>query len=137
MGLLDGLLQSAGGLLGGQQGEGGNALAGISELIQQQGGLGGLVEKFQQGGLSDVVGSWIGTGDNAPISAEQIQQVLGSEQVSALAARFGVDPQQASDLVAQYLPQVVDTLTPNGEVDAGSGDLLSQGLGALSGLFKR
>lgn len=138
MGLLDGLLQAAGGLMGnGQAGEegGASALTGIAGLIEQQGGLGGLLEKFRQGGLSEVAGSWVGTGENQPISAEQIQNVLGSEQIGALAAKLGVDPQQASDMVAQYLPQVVDRLTPDGEVPAG-GDVLGQGIELLKGLFK-
>ncbi len=138
MGLLDGLLQAAGGLMGnGQAGEegGASALTGIAGLIEQQGGLGGLLEKFRQGGLSEVAGSWVGTGENQPISAEQIQNVLGSEQIGMLAAKLGVDPQQASDMVAQYLPQVVDRLTPDGEVPAG-GDVLGQGVELLKGLFK-
>lgn len=138
MGLLDGLLQAAGGLMGsGQEGDAGgaDALGGITGLIEQHGGLGGLLEKFQQGGLAEQASSWIGTGENLPVSAEQIRNVLGSEQLGALAAKLGLDPQQASDMVAQYLPQVVDKLTPNGEVPAG-GDLLGQGAELLKGWFK-
>jgi len=134
MGLLDQLT----GMLSGGSGEGQGGVAGaVGSLLESQGGVSGLVEKFQQGGLGDVVGSWIGTGDNQPVSAEQIQQVLGSEQISALAGKLGLDPEQVSQGLSQYLPQVIDHLTPNGQVPEGGGDLLSQGLDLVKGLFNK
>lgn len=95
-------------------------------------GLGGLVEAFQAKGLGDVVASWIGTGQNLPVSAEQIQSVLGSGLVQQLAARVGLPPEAASALLAQILPQAVDRLTPEGTVPAGG--LLGQATGLLRGL---
>ena len=68
-------------------------------------------------GQAGAFSSWVGMGDNQSISADQIQSVLGSEQVNALAAKFGVDPAQASHFLAEYLPKVVDKLTPEGKVD--------------------
>ncbi|WP_199052195.1 YidB family protein [Aquitalea sp. ASV15] len=127
------LFDQLGGLLGG---EGGGVAGAVSELMQQQGGLAGLVEKFNSGGMSELVSSWVGTGGNLPVSAEQIQQVLGNEQVAALAGKFGLDPQQLSQALADYLPQAVDKLTPDGQVPQG-GDLLSQGLGMLQGFFNK
>ncbi|WP_435382724.1 YidB family protein [Crenobacter oryzisoli] len=134
MGLLDQLT----GMLSGGGGEGQGGVAGaVSSLLESQGGVAGLVEKFQQGGLGDVVASWVGTGENQPVSADQIQQVLGSEQVNALASQLGLDPQQLSQGLSEYLPQVIDKLTPNGQVPEGGGDLLSQGLDLVKGLFHK
>lgn len=95
-------------------------------------GLGGLVEAFQAKGLGDVVASWIGTGQNLPVSAEQIQSVLGSGLVQQLAARAGLPPEAATTLLAQILPRAVDRLTPEGTVPAGG--LLGQATGLLRGL---
>jgi len=95
-------------------------------------GLGGLVEAFQAKGLGDVVASWIGTGQNLPVTAEQIQSVLGSGVVQQLAARVGLPPEDASALLAQILPQAVDRLTPEGTVPAGG--LLGQVSGLVRGL---
>lgn len=95
-------------------------------------GLGGLVEAFQAKGLGDVVASWIGTGQNLPVSAEQIQSVLGSGLVQQLAARVGLPPEAASALLAQILPQAVDRLPPEGTAPAVG--LLGQATGLLRGL---
>jgi len=116
MGLLDSVL----GAMSGKPGEGGgaNALIGmIGSVIQQNGGLQGLASKFSQNGAADVFASWVGTGQNQSVSGNQIQQALGSEQVRALASKMGIDPAQASTLLAEYLPKVVDKLTPQGQID--------------------
>ncbi|WP_348945909.1 YidB family protein [Chitinibacter sp. FCG-7] len=108
-----------------------SALAG---LLESQGGVAGLIEKFQNGGLGEIAQSWISTGSNLPISAEQIESVLGNETIANLASQFGVDPQQAASQLSAVLPQLIDGLTPNGELPAGgSGDLLSAGLDLLKG----
>ena len=109
-------------ILGGQdqpnQNTGGAALLGVlGGLLAQSGGVQGLLNKFTQAGHGDKVASWISTGENKPISPDQIQQVIGPDQVNAIAAKLGVDPAQASQLLAQFLPHVVDKLTPNGTVD--------------------
>ena len=98
---------------------GANAVIGIiGPLLTQSGGLEGLMNKFSQAGLGNMFSAWVSTGPNPPISAQQIQQVLGSDQVKALAAKLGIDPAQASQVVAEHLPTVVDQLTPQGQVDA-------------------
>jgi uncharacterized protein YidB (DUF937 family) len=132
MGLLDGILGSLGG------GKGGDAVAAVTNLINSQpGGLGGLVTHFEQGGLGEVAKSWVSTGDNMPISADQIAAVMGSGPVAEFAQKMGIDPQMATGVLAQVLPQVVDHLTPNGQVPAGGLGNLS-GLGdLLGGLLKR
>ena len=87
---------------------------------------------FNQKGLGDIVNSWISTGQNLPISAEQIQAVLGSSQVQALAARGGHRPAGGEAAIAQILPHLVDKATPNGQIPA-AGGLLS----VISGIFRR
>ncbi|KVD80313.1 hypothetical protein WI89_25265 [Burkholderia ubonensis] len=136
-----GLLDIVGGLLGGQAG--GNSqsalLSAALEFINNQpGGLNGLIEKFKAGGAGDVIGSWVGTGENQPISADALQNVLGSDAIDALASKFGVDPAQASGILAQVLPHVVNHATPNGEVPADGQVDTSNVLGTLTqlaGLF--
>lgn len=87
----------------------------VAEVVEQQ-GLGGLLQKFREGGLGETVSSWIGTGANLPITGEQIQQVLGSETVQNLAAKIGIPTEQAAALLSQILPRAVDTMTPEGRV---------------------
>lgn len=134
-----GLLDSVVGALAGGQAEGGNPLLNVvMQLINnpQSGGLGGLVQSFQEGGLGEIVNSWVSTGQNLPISAEQLQSVLGSGQLQNIAAQLGMSTEQASGSLANLLPQVVDQLTPNGQLPEG-GDLLAQGMDLLKkgGLF--
>lgn len=107
MGLLDGVL---GGVIGA------GLTSVISGVIEKHGGVAGLVKQFEQQGLGNVVQSWVGTGANLPISAEQIHQVLGSDTVNQLAAKFGIDPQELAQKISQLLPQAVDKMTPGGAV---------------------
>src|SRR5476651_2246290 len=79
-----------------------------------QGGLNAIVAKLQQAGLGDQVKSWIGNGQNIPITAEQLQQVLGSDKVKELAARFNIPIDQLTKVLAQQLPLAVDHASPNG-----------------------
>jgi uncharacterized protein YidB (DUF937 family) len=95
-----------------------NSLAtGILQMIQNHpGGLQGLMQSFHEKGLGGLASSWLGTGPNAPVTSDQIHQVLGSNQVSALAAKAGISPDAAGSVIAQLLPTIVDKLTPNGQV---------------------
>jgi uncharacterized protein YidB (DUF937 family) len=132
------LLDTLGSLLGGSSQEGGGqqqVIAAAMEFVNNQpGGLNGLVQKFQQGGLGDVVQSWVGNGENQAISGDQLQSVLGSDAVSGLAQKVGLQPDQVSSVLAQVLPHVVNAGTPNGEVPAG-GQINSESvLGTLGGL---
>ena len=88
----------------------------LNQFLQANGGVSGLSEKFQKGGAADVFSSWVSTGENKQITADTINQVLGSAQVQEFAKKMGVDPSQASSFIAQALPQVIDKLTPNGQV---------------------
>jgi uncharacterized protein YidB (DUF937 family) len=81
-----------------------------------QGGLSAIVAKLQQAGLGDQVKSWIGNGQNLPITAEQLQQVLGSDTVKQLAARFNIPVDQLAKVLAQQLPTAVDHASPDGRL---------------------
>jgi uncharacterized protein YidB (DUF937 family) len=95
------------------------------------GGLAGLVEKFNQGGLGEIASSWVGTGQNLPVSPEQLGGVLGQNTVSDMASQLGMNHGDLLGQLSQLLPQVVDKLTPNGHLpQPGSG-----GLGDLAGML--
>ncbi|MDR2851473.1 MAG: YidB family protein [Burkholderiaceae bacterium] len=140
MGLLDSLLGQVGQVFGNSaQNQGGGALSGLlgplagtlGGLLSNDGGhggLGGLVSKFQQAGLGDVVNSWVGNGQNEPVSPDQVSQALGPDTVTQLAGQLGINAQSLLPLLASALPAVVNKLTPNGEVPA-------QGAGAQSDLL--
>src|SRR6266487_4252336 len=89
----------------------------LGSLLAQSGGLQGLANKFAQSGQGNAFQSWVGMGENQPVSSNQIQNALGSEQVNAIATRMGVDPAVASTFLAEYLPKIVDKLTPAGKID--------------------
>ena len=128
MGLLDSIL----GAMSGKSDASGQAapLIGVlSGLLAQSGGLQGLANKFSQSGQGNTFSSWVGMGENQPISGNQIQNVLGSEQVNAIATRMGVDPAIVSTFLAEYLPKIVDKLTPAGKIDPTADH--QQGLAAM------
>ena len=87
------------------------------------GGLSGLVQQFHSAGFAAVVQSWVSTGPNQQITAQQIQQVLGNEKVKAIASRLGVDTNVVSQKLASILPEVVNHLTPNGQVPVAAADV--------------
>ena len=124
------LLNSA---LGGSQGGQSPLLGEVMNLINQEGGIGGLLAKFQSAGLGEHAASWVGTGTNQAINGDQLQSALGSDAVGQIAAKLGIDPGEAAGALAKLLPGVIDHLTPNGQVEGG--DVLQQGLAALGGLF--
>jgi uncharacterized protein YidB (DUF937 family) len=95
------------------------------------GGLAGLVQTFKDKGLGEAVSSWVSTGQNLPVSGEQIQNALGSEQIQQIAEKMGISTEAASGGLASLLPEIIDKLTPNGSLPEGS--LLDQGLA----LFKK
>src|SRR6516164_10673369 len=127
MGLLDSILGAASGQSR-ATGEANPLMGIVSGLLAQSGGLQGLASKFAQSGQGNAFQSWVGMGENQPISSGEIQNALGSEQVNALAAKMGIDPAQASNFLAEYLPKIVDKLTPAGKVDPGADH--QQGLAA-------
>jgi len=138
MGLLDGIL---GGLLGGAGGSIGGTATGAQapnpllqialQLLQQNGGLQGVLGKFQQAGYGDQAQSWVGTGQNLPIDPGALSQIFGRGQLGEIAQQLGMSRDEAAGQLAQTLPNVVDRMTPNGEIPAGHDDLVNQVLAAL------
>lgn len=133
MGLFDELASKASGFLGGGGGEQSGLGGSIMSLLtnNETGGLGGLVQSFQEKGLGDVISSWVGTGPNMPISADQIKEGLGSDVIQSLAEKTGISQEDMSAKLAEYLPGVVDKLTPDGTIPEGG--LLEKGLEFLKG----
>lgn len=140
MGLFDQLAGQAIDMLGSEGARAGAAagqsdlLASVMDLINQHGGLQGLLQKFQESGLQEQVVSWIGSGVNAQVSGEQVQGALGADTIGQIAAKLGMAPEAASGGLAALLPQLIDHLTPNGQVPEGN-DLMAQGLNLLKGKF--
>ena len=159
MGLLDSVL---GAVTGGQQAQAGSGggmggLGGIGGLLGMvasnpqmlqaitgmlsndggQGGLGGLLAKFQQAGLGDAAKSWVGHGENQPVTGEQMSSALGEGTIADLAAKMGISQGDAAGSLASMLPGLIDKLTPHGEAPAGglgnAGDLM----GMLGGLLQK
>jgi uncharacterized protein YidB (DUF937 family) len=132
MGLLDNLENMAMGKASGSNSE----AAAVLQMIQNHpGGISGLIQAFHSNGLGGAVNSWIGTGQNQPVNSAQIQQVLGSAPVQAFAQKLGIDPNQASSILSQLLPNVIDKLSPNGAVPDHS-NILQMGESVLASLGK-
>jgi uncharacterized protein YidB (DUF937 family) len=116
MGLFDqisGMVSSA--LGGSDNAAGGDVQAQVMGVLQQHGidGVSGVMQQFEQTGMGAHVASWIGAGQNLPISASQVEQALGSPVITSIAAKFGIDTTTAANLLAQHLPAAVDQATPS------------------------
>jgi len=122
MGLFDDLASQVKNAMGGAGAEHGDVLGHMMQSLGggtnagAAGGIGVILKQFESNGLGHIVQSWIGTGQNLPVSAAQIQQVLGNSHVRELAAKLGIDPSQAAAKLAAVLPHLVDQLTPNGQL---------------------
>ena len=110
MGMVDGIL---GGLIGGEM------ATVVNRLIEKHGGVSGIVTQLEQQGLGATVKSWVGTGPNQPISADQVHQAIGADTIQEIAAKFGLTPQDLAHKLSQVLPQAIDKLTPGGVVPKG------------------
>ena len=106
-----------GGQAAGNQAMGGQAAGGMGGgMAGMGGGLGGLVAQFEQAGLGHLAQSWIGNGPNQPVSPEQLQGVLGQQQVQGMASQAGMQPQDFLAQLSQHLPNAVHGMTPNGQM---------------------
>ena len=134
MSLLDNIAAVAGSLLSGSDKQKQLVSAVLSRISDPAtGGLLGLVNTLRQLGLDDVVSSWISTGENKPISSEQVQNALGEGQINQMAQNMGISHQEVSTGLAGLLPQLIDKLTPDGKLPEGS--VLDQGLELLKKRF--
>ncbi|KAB2839001.1 MAG: DUF937 domain-containing protein [Burkholderiales bacterium] len=125
MGILDGLLSNVlGSVLGGG---GGRSLAQAAlDLVQQHGGLPGIVDRFKAAGLGAQADSWVGTGANQPISAADLQRALGSGDLTGVASRFGLSSGDMGSGLAQMLPELINQLTPQGQIPENHADKLRE-----------
>ena len=145
MGLLDGLLGSLAG--GTNSSNGTNPLLQIAMqmlankggggahggALESMGGLNGIINAFQQGGLGHLADSWVGTGENLPVSADQLSSVLGSDKIGEIASQLGMSQGDAAGGLAKILPELINHITPNGQVP-GSQSIVES---ALSMFMKR
>ncbi|MGO9391277.1 YidB family protein [Rhodoblastus sp.] len=115
-GLLGNIASSLGGLANSQLG---GALGGAAAGTAVSGGLDSLLNQFRQAGHGQAAESWVGTGQNQPISAEQINSVIGQGKIAEIAQQAGISPEQMSQLLAQALPNLIDKLTPGGKIQQG------------------
>ncbi len=99
----------------------------------QTGGLQGLIQTFKEKGLGDAVSSWISTGENQPVSGGQIQQALGGNFIQQIAEKLGSSGAEVSGGLANFLPEIIDKLTPNGTLP--EGNQLQQSLESLKEKF--
>jgi uncharacterized protein YidB (DUF937 family) len=132
MSLLDQVVGAVASKIGGQSNVQNGLMESMFGLISNHaGGLSGMVQAFKDKGLDKIVASWVGTGQNLPISPDQIKSVLGSSQIRDIAQKLGVSEEVAGSQLSQLLPTVVDKLTPEGNIP--SNDLLAQGMNLLKG----
>lgn len=129
MGLFDNVAGAVLGKVGGNQG---NLVQLAMEMFNQYGGMTGILEKFNTSGFAEQAASWVAKGDNLPISASQIVSALGAGTIAEMATKLDMSADELSSQIAQYLPKVVDKLTPDGVVSNNSAGLL----GAVLGLLK-
>lgn len=127
---LENLLESLG---SGDRNRQSTMLKSVLELVQDSGGLSGLLENLNRNGLADEAVSWVGTGPNRQIGSEQIRTVLGDPTIEGIASRLGIDSLQTSSILSKLLPEVVNQITPKGEVSGEEDDLISRGLSLLGG----
>ncbi len=107
MGLFDGVL---GGILGA------GALTVVTKYVNDHGGLQGVVDQFSKQGLGGTINSWIGMGDNEPVTADQITQAVGADKMQEMAKEAGVEPAVLAGQLAEHLPTAIDKLTPTGKL---------------------
>lgn len=109
MGLFDGVL---GGIVGG------GMVSVVNTILEKHGGVQGVINEFERNGLGPTVQSWVGTGPNQAISADQLHSVLGPELLQHLSEKTGVPVPELTQKLAQILPQAIDGMTPNGQVSS-------------------
>jgi len=132
-----GLLDQASGALSGATGGGSQnqLMSAFLGMLKdpQSGGLSGLLQKFRQNGMTEQVSSWVGSGQNQPVSGEQVDNALGHDKVEQIAQQAGMPHEQASGGLAELLPGIIDKLTPDGKIPDQSS--LAGGLSSIMGKF--
>ena len=99
----------------------------VMRWVQQNGGLGAVLDRFRRGGLGPQANSWQSTGGNDPVSPQDVQRVVGSDDIRRFASQLGVPEEQVSEAFADIMPELVDQLTPDGTVAPHAGPALDHG----------
>jgi uncharacterized protein YidB (DUF937 family) len=129
MGILDNVTAK----LGGQQGEEGG-LASLQKMFSSNGGLQGMMSKMTQSGMGQQVQSWVGTGENQPVSGQQVQQAMDPHELHSMAQQAGMSDEETSDHIAQAMPEMVNQATPQGQMP--QQDPFAKGLDSLKKMLK-
>jgi len=104
-------------LLGDKMGDMGGIMGALSGLTSGEGlDVGGIAEKLKEGGLGDQVSSWLGDGENQPVSADEITNALGADKVGEMASKLGVAPEAAAESLSQAMPDLMDKLSSGGSL---------------------
>jgi uncharacterized protein YidB (DUF937 family) len=137
MGFFDDLVGKVVGAVKGSQGQPGGLVEGVMGLLtnKETGGLDGLMQTFKQKGLGDVISSWVVTGNNAAITPEQVQEVMGGDVIQQLAEKSGISVDAAKEKLAELLPGLIDKVTPEGKIPEGG--LINMGQELLRGIFSQ
>ena len=138
-GLGDLLNQMGGGMPTNRAGAGGGlsgaVLGGLVmialQMLQRNGGLGGVLGRMKEQGYGREADSWVSTGDNMPIPADVLSQILGRDVINQSAREMGISPEEAEGGLAQVFPEIVNEITPNGRIDAGSDDVVAKAMEIL------
>lgn len=128
-----GFLDDVAAKLGGKNGQEGG-FASLQKLVSENGGLQGLTSKLNSSGLGHQVQSWIGTGENKPVSGAQVQQAVDPGELHQMAQQAGISDQEASEQVAKALPEMVNQATPQGQMP--DSDPFSKGLDSVKKMLK-
>ena len=128
MGIFDDVASKVRGMTGGEDS---GLIRGVMEMISSRegGGLGGIIQSFQQKGLGNIISSWISREPNQPISPSQVQEGLGNERMQKLSTQAGMSTDDTAKKLTQYLPDIIDKATPDG--DAPEGGIVDKGLDFL------
>lgn len=104
-------------LLGDKMGDLGGVMEALSGLTSGEGlDIAGIAEKLKEGGLGDQVTSWLGDGDNAPVSADEVTSAIGSDKIGEMASMLGVDASSAAETLSQVMPSLMDKLSSGGSL---------------------
>lgn len=109
-------------------------VSGIQKIVEENGGVSGILQKFKDKGFAEAASSWVGTGENVNIGASDVMKVLGNDSIQELAKKVGLDSEATAGLIGNLLPVVIDKLSPEGKEPGG--DLASQ-LTSLASLFTK
>jgi uncharacterized protein YidB (DUF937 family) len=136
--VLGGMLARRGGVAAGRANGGNGGTAVLMMLlplamrwVQRNGGMGAVLKRFQQQGYGKQAQSWLAPGDNQPLDEQAVEQVVGQGDIAQMAERLGVPKEQVAQAFAEIMPELVDKLTPQGELPAQADEVLDEGRATL------